>query len=62
MKADLSYQEQLVSEYRFDLSHATKQNNLIDKEKAESNLCLAQVKIVGIKASINALGAEGDAE
>ncbi len=62
LKMDLSYQEQLVSEYRFDLSHATKHDNLIDKEKAESNLCLAQVKIVGIKASINALGAEGGAE
>lgn len=61
LKNDLNYQKQMVDEYRFDLSQATKQNNLIDKEKAESNLCLAQVKMVGIKAALKALGAQGEA-
>jgi hypothetical protein len=61
LKLDLSYQEQLVDEYRFDLSDATKRGHLIDKEKAESNLCLAQVKIVGIQASLKTLGSISEA-
>ncbi|OGB04431.1 MAG: hypothetical protein A3E25_22405 [Burkholderiales bacterium RIFCSPHIGHO2_12_FULL_69_20] len=62
LKFDLSYQEQLLEENRFNLSDAIKRNHMLDKEKAEMNLCLAKAKIVGIKASIQALGAAGDAE
>ena len=62
LRNDLSYQEQLLDEHRFNLSDATKRDHMMDKEKAEMNLCLAKAKIVGIKASLKALGATGDAE
>jgi hypothetical protein len=61
LRSDLSYQQQLLDEYRFDLSDAIKRAHLIDKEKAEFNICLVQAKLVGIKASIKALGAKVDA-
>lgn len=62
LKNDLSYQEQLLDEYRFDLSDATKRNHMMDKETAEMNICLAKAKIVGIKASLKALTATEDAK
>jgi hypothetical protein len=62
LNADLSYQRQLLDEYRFNLSDATERDHPIDKEKAEMNLCLTKAKIVGIQASLKALGAEVDAK
>ena len=62
LKNDLSYQEQMLDEHRFNLSDATKRDHPMDKEKAEMNLCLTKAKIVGIKASIKAFSATGDAE
>ena len=57
LKQELDYQEQLLEEHRFNLSDAITRQHMIDKEQAENQLCLAQAKIVGIKASIKALGA-----
>jgi len=62
LKADLSYQEQLVDEYRFNLSQATERDHKVDMETARSNLCLAQSRIVGLEAAIKAFGTSGSAE
>lgn len=57
LKNDLFYQEQLVDEHRFDLADAIKRDHMIDKEQAEYKLCLAQSRIVSIKAGLASIGA-----
>jgi len=61
LKGDLTYQQQLVDEFRFDLSDATKRNHAMDVETAEYKLCLANAKITGIKQALKALGTDGSA-
>lgn len=62
LKNDLVYQQQMLDEATFNLKHAKKRDHKIDMEKAEMSLALAKAKIVGIRASLKALGDEAEAE
>jgi hypothetical protein len=57
LKNDLSYQRQLEAEHRFNLADAIKRGHMIDKERAEFELCLAQSRIVSINAGLASIGA-----
>lgn len=56
LKNDLVYQQQMLDEATFNLKDAKKRDHKMDMEKAEMSLALAKAKIVGIRASLKALG------